>query len=241
MRRAFVIPAGVQHEAARRLDRAASCRETAAARHPRHVPLGSCVTTPHEQWRRRSSASAATRIGWFMESLHSARCVPFGCWTGRLCMQNAPECQDLVTTRQDNGKTCRDVFANVKPSFVSRRLCVSIPDGKPWCSCLDAGQPGNLGGCLLPHGRDVLVLPVSISRRIRVPRYSPYRSDAEQLVPTPSCPECGNSAWRPSAGYCRRDGWRHTLSGPRFPELLLRRVTGSYDMWFGGRTSLTRG
>jgi len=35
-------------------------------------------------------------------------------------MQNASECQDAVTTRQDQGQTCRDVFANVKPSCVSR-------------------------------------------------------------------------------------------------------------------------
>lgn len=39
------------------------------------------------------------------------------CWNGRSCMQNAPECQDPVTTRQDLGWTCRDVSANMKPSL----------------------------------------------------------------------------------------------------------------------------
>ena len=33
-------------------------------------------------------------------------------------MQNAPECQDPVTTRQDRGQTCWDVFAKVKPSLM---------------------------------------------------------------------------------------------------------------------------
>lgn len=33
-------------------------------------------------------------------------------------MQNAAECQDPVTTRQDQGQTCWDVFVEVKPSLV---------------------------------------------------------------------------------------------------------------------------
>ena len=52
------------------------------------------------------------------KSFHSARFVPLGCWNGRSCMQNAPECQDPVTTRQDQGQTCWDVSAKVKPSLV---------------------------------------------------------------------------------------------------------------------------
>jgi hypothetical protein len=35
----------------------------------------------------------------------------------RLCMHNASECQDAVTTRQDHGQTCQDVFAEVNSSL----------------------------------------------------------------------------------------------------------------------------
>jgi hypothetical protein len=58
------------------------------------------------------------RMHWILYSTRSVRLSGEDLW---LCMQNASECQDVVTTRQDHGQTCRDVFANVKPSYVSCR------------------------------------------------------------------------------------------------------------------------
>jgi hypothetical protein len=62
------------------------------------------------------------RMHWI---LHSTRSVRLSGEDLRLCMQNASECQDAVTTRQDHGQTCRDVFVNVKPSYVSCRSATS--------------------------------------------------------------------------------------------------------------------
>lgn len=105
-------------------------------------------------------------------------------------MQNAPDCQDLVTTQQDNGKTCRDVFAKVKPSVRVPQAVCRFPTGRCGAPALTRDNGGTRWVPTTARPcRDVLVLPVSIGRRIRVPHYSSYRSDAERLVSTPSCPE----------------------------------------------------
>ena len=85
--------------ALRRLARADSRRKTAAAGtcgmgreaagQPPRMDIG---------WYR-SSARAAMRIGWLMEFLHSTRFALVD--EQESCMQSAPECQDLVTTSQD--------------------------------------------------------------------------------------------------------------------------------------------
>jgi hypothetical protein len=54
--------------------------------------------------------------------LHSTRSVRLRGGDLRLCMQNASECQDAVTTRQNHGQTCRDVFTRGKPSLRDSQL-----------------------------------------------------------------------------------------------------------------------
>jgi hypothetical protein len=60
-------------------------------------------------------------------------------------MQNAPECQDPVTTRQDRGQTCRDVFASMKSSFTS---C-----GYPWDEVREAASTLTLVDLGVRRGR----------------------------------------------------------------------------------------
>ena len=178
----------------RRLDRAVSCRETAAARHLRHVPLGSCVTAPHEHWRRRSSASAATRIGWFMEVLHSARCMPLGCWNERSCMQNAPECQDPVTTRQDESQTCSDVSLKVKSS-----LCVRSAKWRCY-----RGAHRILGPCREGHYQTLWEVAVVGSAGVMSPSVwwpSSYFEPSVQVIGQPSA--------------FRAEPWLSNTPGPR--------------------------
>jgi hypothetical protein len=59
------------------------------------------------------------RIGWFIEFLPLGAIRLLSGLDAQSRMQNAPECQDPVTTRQDESQTCSDVSLKVKSS-----LCV---------------------------------------------------------------------------------------------------------------------
>src|SRR5262249_49800460 len=66
---AFAVLLCVWLGVALRLVHVVSCRQIAAARHPRQGPYDSGATAMHGHWRRRSSTRAAKRIGWFIEVL----------------------------------------------------------------------------------------------------------------------------------------------------------------------------
>lgn len=71
------------------------------------------------------------RIGWFMELLPLGAIRLLSGLDAQSRMQNAPECQDPVTTRQDEGQTCWDVFAALKPSLVTKVQFAADRDTEP--------------------------------------------------------------------------------------------------------------
>ena len=108
--------------ALRRLARTDPCRQAAAARHSAARVTG--------QLSNRSAWTPAVSIlgksgdeEWMAHGfLHSARFVPLD--GQEPCKQGAPECQDSVTTRQDNvQRLSGDVLATTQLSSMS--VCIS--------------------------------------------------------------------------------------------------------------------